>query len=240
MDTSRNSYVLAFAVGVCVVISSGLALTATALKPIQAAAAEFDRQKNVMFAAGLVTPETALSRPELEQLYRERVTEKVIDLSTGTVADGMKPADLDGMKDAQRAQYGLLMEASGDAGVAYVIPVAGKGLWSILYGFLALEADGNTVRGITFYKHGETPGLGGNVEKPEWVALWPGKRILDDQGKLVGVIVKKSKIDPSVPAEKAHYVDGLSGATITSNGVTKLVRAGLEAYRPFFERLWRQ
>ena len=106
------------------------------------------------------------------------------------------------------------------------------------------------MRGVTFYKHGETPGLGGNIEKPEWVAQWPGKRILNDKGELVGVVVKKGRVDLAVPAEKAHYVDGLSGATITSNGVTRLVKggymaelrrkAGLEAYKPFFAKIWKK
>lgn len=241
MDTSRNNYVMAFAVLVCVVISAMLALTATALAPIQAAAAEFDRQKNVMLAAGLVQPGDPRPRAELERLYQERVVEHVIELKSGELRPDLKPQDVAALKDrAERARYRVLLEARDAGGKVegYVIPVAGKGLWSILYGYLALAADAKTVRGITFYKHGETPGLGGEVENPAWTGQWPGKSILDAQGRLVSITVKKGKVDPAVPAEKAHFVDGLSGATITSNGVSKFVKADLESYRRFFEKIW--
>jgi Na+-transporting NADH:ubiquinone oxidoreductase subunit C len=111
-----------------------------------------------------------------------------------------------------------------------VLPISGKGLWSTIYGYLALEGDLDHVRGVTFYKHGETPGLGGECENPAWCATWSGKSILDAQKKLVGVAVKKGKVDGSIPAEKAHKVDGLSGATITSNGITNFVLADLKAF----------
>ena len=118
---------------------------------------------------------------------------------------------------AKASRYRVLAVGKTDDGKPiYVLPISGKGLWSTLYGFLALEGDANTVRGITFYQHGETPGLGGEVDNPQWQAAWKGKTILDDKGGLVSVTVKKAKIDPSIPAEKHHYVDGLSGATITS------------------------
>lgn len=118
---------------------------------------------------------------------------------------------------------------------AWCIPISGYGLWSTLYGFLALEPDLNTVKGITFYKHAETPGLGGEVDNPNWQAQWAGKKILDDAGHVVGVQLKKGKVDPSVEYERKHMVDGLSGATITSNGVSRFVEADLERYEPYFK-----
>ena len=102
-----------------------------------------------------------------------------------------------------------------------ILPIEGKGLWSTLYGYLAVGRDGNTIRGITFYQHGETPGLGGEVDNPKWKALWPGRKAYDAEGHAaIGVI----KGQAPGAAEAPHKVDGLSGATITSNGVTKLVR----------------
>ncbi|MGE3173002.1 MAG: NADH:ubiquinone reductase (Na(+)-transporting) subunit C [Planctomycetota bacterium] len=240
MNTSSNNYVLGFAVVICVAMSATLAVIATALKPTQQAAAEFDRQKNVMMAAGLVQEGGTRSRKELEQLYQERVEERVIDVTTGQPAADLTPQAVAAMKsDADRARYRVVATTKGDDGKlgAIVLPISGKGLWSTLYGYLALEGDGNTVRGITFYKHGETPGLGGEVENPAWTGLWPGKTILD-QGKLVSITVKKGVVNPAVPNEKQHYVDGLSGATITSNGVTKFVRSDLEAFRPYLQQFW--
>lgn len=243
MNTASNSYVLGFAVIVCVVTSATLALMATVLKPAQLAAAEFDRQKNVMMAAGLVAREDPRTREELEALYRERVREQVVDLRTGEVVQDMSMQDVLAIRDAKERERFRVVATTRDASgaiEAYVLPISGKGLWSTLYGYLALEADANTVRGITFYKHGETPGLGGEVENPDWTARWKGKKILDDQGNLVSITVKKGQVNPSVPAEKAHYVDGLSGATITSNGVTRFVERDLESFRPLLSRVWKQ
>jgi Na+-transporting NADH:ubiquinone oxidoreductase subunit C len=173
----------------------------------------------------------------------------VVDTKTGQVLGDKTPKDVGAMNKVARRtrrssprprsarstrpplRYRSVAIGKGDDGkTTFVLPISGKGLWSTIYGYLALDEDGNTVRGVTFYKHGETPGLGGEVENPAWCAQWQGKTILGDGGKLVGIEVKKGKVDPAKPAEKAHKVDGLSGATITSNGVTKFVKADLEAF----------
>jgi len=261
MNTSGNGYVLGFAIAVCVVISAGLAATATALKPAQDAAAEFDRQKNVMMAGGLLQAGDTRSDAELRALYQERVQEQVLDTKSGTVLEGKAPGDVVAMnKESAKAEdkaakaegrkadkaaasrYRTIAVAKAEDGSPiYILPISGKGLWSTLYGFLALAGDANTVRGITFYKHGETPGLGGEVDNPQWKASWTGKTILDDKsGALIGVKVKKGKVDPSIAAEKQHQVDGLSGATITSNGVTTFVKADLQAFQPYLKQFWKK
>lgn len=251
MNRNSNAYVLMFATTMCVVVSAVLAFLYNALKPTQDAAAEFDRQKNVMIAAGLCSASDERPRAELEKLYQERVREFVVDTVTNKAVAAEEVAKLlEGKKDLtlakqaellnkaavkadkkHAARYRVLATAvKGEQIEAYVLPISGKGLWSTLYGYLALEADKNTVRGITFYKHGETPGLGGEVENPEWTAQWPGKTIHDEAGKLTSITVKKGKVDASVAKEQAHYVDGLSGATITCNGVNKFVAADLAAF----------
>jgi Na+-transporting NADH:ubiquinone oxidoreductase subunit C len=229
---------LAFAVGVSVVISAALALTANGLRPYQEAARELDRQKNVMIAAGLIERSGGQSREQLERLYAERVEESVIDRSSGEPA-AISPASLAGLEGVERDSYRLLITVRDEGGApeAYVLPIEGKGLWSILHGYLALEADGTTVRGITFYEHGETPGLGGEVENPAWAAQWRGKKIFDSSGALVSITIKKGKVDPTIAAEQDHYVDGLSGATITSNGVTAFLKADLGDYLPFLRTI---
>lgn len=241
MNVNSNGYVLGFAVVVCVSMSAALAVTANLLKPAQDAAAEFDRQKNVMTAAGLVTEGDPRSRPELEALYQARVVEQVVDVTTGEVDTGKTPATVAAMrKPEDRERYRVVAVAKDAQGndEVYVLPISGKGLWSTLYGYLALEKDADAVRGITFYKHGETPGLGGEVDNPDWKAKWKGKTVLDG-GKLVSVAVKKGRVDPAIAREQAHMVDGLSGATITCNGVTKFVKKDLESFRPYLEKLWK-
>ena len=116
-----------------------------------------------------------------------------------------------------------------------VIPVEGYGLWSTLYGFLALDKDTRTVRGLAYYEHGETPGLGGEVENPRWVALWPGRKVFDENGN-VAIRVIKGAAGP--PESDPYRVDGLSGATITSRGVTNMLAfwLGDDAYGPFLDQ----
>jgi Na+-transporting NADH:ubiquinone oxidoreductase subunit C len=116
-----------------------------------------------------------------------------------------------------------------------VLPIQGLGLWSTLYGFLAIDADGNTIRGITYYQHAETPGLGGEVDNPRWKSLWPGRKIYDDGEPAIQVI--KGAAGP--PAQDPYRVDGLSGATLTSNGVTFMLEfwLGPNGFGPYLDRL---
>jgi Na+-transporting NADH:ubiquinone oxidoreductase subunit C len=114
--------------------------------------------------------------------------------------------------------------------------VRGAGLWSTLHGFLALENDLNTVAGLGFFEHGETPGLGGEVDNPNWKALWPGKKVYDEGDAKIQLI--KGSVDANT-AEAEHKVDGLSGATLTSRGVTNLLQfwMGENGYKPFLSNL---
>lgn len=249
MNTSSNGYVMGFAIGVCIVMSAALALTANSLKPIQDEAAEFDRQKNVMMAAGLASVGDTRTVAELKQLYVDRVKEAVINTKTGEVLAGKsskdaaqmnkEAAESDKSDKSASSRFRVVATTVDQAGKleSVILPISGKGLWSTIYGYLALESDLEHVRGVTFYKHGETPGLGGECENPEWCATWKGKSIRDEQRKLVGIEVKKGKVDDNVPAEKAHKVDGLSGATITSNGITKFVLADLTAFEGYLASL---
>jgi Na+-transporting NADH:ubiquinone oxidoreductase subunit C len=119
-----------------------------------------------------------------------------------------------------------------------VLPVSGPGLWSTLYGYLALDVDGTTVRGLAFYEHGETPGLGGEVDNPKWRALWSGRRVFGDHGE---VLIEVIKGRAGSPEDDPHRVDGLSGATMTSRGVSDLVRhwVGEHGYGIYLGRLRR-
>lgn len=232
MNTNSNAYVMTFAVGICVVMSTALAFLATSLKPTQEAAAEFDRQKNVMMAAGMIERGDPRPRAELEKLFAERVEEVVIDTESGDVVDGKTDEELAELRKQDPKRYRRVGISKTESGAVdtYILPISGKGLWSTLYGYLALESDKNHVRGIQFYKHGETPGLGGEVENPKWTAKWQGKTIRDDEGNLVSITVKKGVVDPAIEREKEHAVDGLAGATITSKGVQSFVKSDLEAF----------
>ncbi len=121
-----------------------------------------------------------------------------------------------------------------------ILPVYGKGLWSTLYGFLALEKDTLTVRGLTFYQHGETPGMGGEVDNPKWRAQWPGKTVFDEDWR-PNIRLVKGGVNPAL-RNAIHQVDALSGATFTSRGVENLLHywLGEDGFGPFLDKLRRR
>ncbi|MCB9870502.1 MAG: NADH:ubiquinone reductase (Na(+)-transporting) subunit C [Planctomycetes bacterium] len=259
MDKNSGVYVLGFAGAVCVVMAAGLAATFNGLKTRIDKNVLFDKQRNVLIACGLYDPASPKSQADLEDLFKKRVEVKVLEFFTSEVKTeyrerGEKKTrteqkitraeetklSLAEMAKAKRSEpnrkLGEMYLAKGDDGRRlYCLPISGYGLWSTLYGFLALESDRNTVVGITFYKHGETPGLGGEVEKPWWQKNWKGRTTHDTSGNLVGITVLKGQGNDL--SSQPHAVDGISGATITSNGVSKFVRADLRRYEPYFKSL---
>ena len=245
-------YTILFSAAVCVVCAVLVSSAAVSLKDSQLRNAALDKQRNVLFAAGLAEPGEALTTERTQALF-ERVRPVVIDLSTGEEVPAADPASFDQARAAkdpatsreapdnkasvQRVPDRALVYEVQEGGepVMAVLPIEGYGLWSTLYGFLAVARDGETVQGITYYQHGETPGLGGEVDNPKWKALWPGRRVYDDSGR-PAIRVIKGTAGP--PASDPFQVDGLTGATITSNGVTAMLEfwLGETGFRRYLER----
>ena len=234
---------------VCSVLVSGAAVI---LKPKQMANASLDRKKNILESAGLMEPGRSV-----EELF-SGVEARVVDLNSGDfveVEDASEfnqrvaaknpetsvsiPRDKDVAGIGRRSNLASVYIIRSDDGSIenVILPVHGYGLWSTMYGFLALEGDGNTVVGFKFYEHGETPGLGGEVDNPLWRDQWPGKQVYDEKGRPAAALVKGGVV-PDSPAAK-HAVDALSGATLTSRGVTNLLRywLGEEGFGPFLTKL---
>ena len=230
---------LTVALLVCLVCSVFVAGAAVALRPTQEANRQLDKQRCILSIAGL--GEAGMSARQVRDLYAQRITARVVDLETGTFTDELDPTSFDPLaaaKDPQlskalpgqqdiasikrRERYTTvyLVESEGEL-QTLVLPVRGYGLWSTLYGFIAVEGDLNTVAGFGFYQHGETPGLGGEVDNPKWKSLWLGKSLFDENGNLAVQIVK-GNVDAQSP-KAIHQVDGLAGATLTSNGVNNLL-----------------
>jgi Na+-transporting NADH:ubiquinone oxidoreductase subunit C len=227
-------------------VCSALVTTAvTVLRPIQERRALADLQRGrVLAGAGLAGAE--------EELW-PRVAPRVVELETGESVPGVDPegydfraaardpaasveipAELDLAQIGRRARRMPVYVVRGEGGgvESVVFPVYGEGLYSTMYGYLALEPDLRTVRHISFYEQGETPGLGGDIEEPAWQAGWRGKQVFDDTGEPVIEVTVEG-------AEGAHQVDGITGATLTGDGVTGLVRywMGPHGYGPTLERL---
>ncbi len=252
---SRDSTIgtIIVAASLCVVCSVLVSGAAVGLRPLQEANARLFRQKNVLIAAGLLKQGESANADRVEELFKNFKT-VVVDLETGQTVDDIDPAEYDqkeaardpdrsvkteGLKGFQRREkYSLVYLLMKDEKLSRVIlPVYGKGLWSTMYGYLALEADKNTVAGLTFYQHGETPGLGAEIENPVWQAKWDGKEIRGEEGE-IKIEVIKGTVDPSSPNAE-HKIDGLSGATITSQGVSNMMQYWMsdEGFGKYLEQL---
>lgn len=248
------AYTLVFAALVCVVCAVVVSGAAVSLKERQNANATLDKQKNVLVAAGLAQEGEALTEDAVQERFAS-IEMKVIDLASGEDLPDVDPHAFDQQQLAKDPASSRAVERNPaqvqrvpDRALVYekynadgsldmvVLPVEGKGLWSTLYGFIALDADLNTVRGLTFYQHGETPGLGGEVDNPRWKALWPGREVFGSGGEPEIEVVKGRA---GSPEQAPHEVDGLSGATITSRGVTHLLRFWLtgNGFGPYLQRL---
>ena len=242
------------AIALCLACSIVVASAAVLLKPVQESNRTLDRKRNILEVADLIEPGAPAQR--IRQIFDERVETRIVDLETGEYTDAVDPAtydDRDAARDltlsrpvggeqniagiSRQARYKpVYMVQDGEDLQTLILPVHGRGLWSTMYAFLALAPDGNTIKGLKFYEHGETPGLGGEVDNPRWRQLWPGKEVYGDQGE-VRIEVVKGNVDPQA-ANIEHKVDGLAGATLTSRGVSNLLRfwLGENGYEPYLNR----
>lgn len=233
-------------VAVCLACSIVVSSSAVGLKQLQNDNASLDKKTNILTAAGLL--KDVSSRKQIEELFEQRVDEKYVDLQTGEYVD--KPSgDYDMYKAAKSPEYSvdvsdgkvgfkqrasiatvyLVTNAQG-AVDRIVLPVHGSGLWDLMYGFLAIDSDGHTIRELIYYKHKETPGLGAEVLNPVWQAKWNGKQLYKD-GEVAIKVAKNAGND------NQYAVDALSGATLTSNGVqnTLVYWAGENGYGKYLK-----
>ena len=247
-DSISNTLIVA--IGVSLVCSVLVSAAAIVLRPQQEANQAQFRQRIVLEVAGLYDPDV----PIAEQFGN--IETRLVDLETGEYVDDMDaetfdaeaaandpklsvsiPKDADIAKLARRAVYAPVYVVMDDGETQqYILPVRGKGLWSTLYGYLSVKPDGETVNGLRFYEHAETPGLGDQIEREAWLAQWPGQKLFDEQGD-PQIQVVRGTVQPGPGA--IHQVDGLSGATLTANGVTNLIRywTGSHGFGPYLARV---
>ena len=224
-----------FAFIVCVVCSVTLSAVYEGLRPRQEMNADVEVKKNILKAVGLKNPlPSNLPGKEYLKVYEEKIEASVID-AQGNIIPGKKPKDIkEGAKE-----FPLYVYKEDGQIIAYAYPIWGFGLWSMLYGYLAIEPDAVTVRGITFYKHGETPGLGGEIEKDWFQNNFKGKKIYSvKEHKVTPIALVKGKVVDFFQDERAEYhVDGITAATLTGKGVTALLDRWINIYEPFFSKI---
>ncbi len=238
---------IGFVLIVCLVCAALVSISAVQLKPLQVANKLLDQQTKILETAGLLD----VAGNDIVATYDKYVEAKMIDLDSGEFIEG-DPVLFDerrNSRDATKSEkpkndIAGINRRSNDAVVylvkneagnvdTIVLPIVGSGLWDLMYGYVGLETDLNTVRSVVYSDHKETPGLGAEVMNPKWKALWPGKKIYDAQGD-----AKVNLVKGGAKADDIHGVDALSGATLTSNGVTRTLQFwfGEEGYAPFIAK----
>ncbi len=245
-----TAYTVLFAVAVSAVCALLVSATAVGLRDRQQANALLFQQKNVLLAAGLADPHVSLSRDQVLAIFKQRIRVRGVELKTGELLaeDRFDAASYDQRRARNDPQQSSAVAPNDariarvpDVGLMYqvisvngaleqvVLPMEGMGMWGTMYGFLAVGGDGNTVHGITFYEQKETPGLGGEIANPKWQALWVGRKVFDANWQPQLTVIKGSAGPPS---QDPHRIDGLSGATITSIGVARMLQfwLGAEGY----------
>lgn len=267
LTLSNDSFekTVAVATALCLVGAVLVSGSAVILKPLQVSNKALDEKRNILDVVGMLDKDTNVERAF------SQFEAKIVDLETGDYVSSIDPesynqrkakkdpamsveipASKDIAKIGRKPKYAkVYLVKEGEKVKAVILPVSGYGLWSTMYGFMALEADGQTVIGLNLFDQAETPGLGGEVVNPKWKALWKGKKLYkvgSEEGKEfhakshteVGdpaLSLVKGSVDPSRPGAE-HQVDGLAGATLTSTGVNNLVRywMGHEGFSPYLAK----
>ena len=250
MGNDSISKTFGVALALCIICAVVVSSAAVILRPTQEINKLIDLKTNILASAGLLQEGVSI------ETQFEQITARVVDLSTGRFTDAIDAATYDQRKASKdpalsmaldpkqdpakikrRVNYATVYMVEGEQGIEKIIlPIKGYGLWSTLYGFIALESDLETVAGIGFYEHTETPGLGGEVDNPKWKSSWIGKQAYN-QGELA-ITVLKGKADMSRAGSESQ-IDGLAGATLTTRGVDNLVRywLGDQGFRPLINSL---
>jgi Na+-transporting NADH:ubiquinone oxidoreductase subunit C len=229
MDVNKNSYTFGFAAVMVVVVAALLSVAAISLKPFQSRNILLEKKQNILSSVGI-----NIDREEADIQYPIFVKEELVLNYKGEEVDGVA-FDVDLQKELKKdknLQSLPLFISEVDGKKQYIIPLRGKGLWGPIWGFISLEDDLNKVFGAVFDHKSETPGLGAEINQPFFEDPFSGKSLFD------GEELKSIKVIKGGAGEDNMYgVDGISGGTITSDGVTDMLLERLTMYLPYFNKI---
>ncbi|CAN5231085.1 Na(+)-translocating NADH-quinone reductase subunit C [soil metagenome] len=228
--TNSNAYTFIFAIVMVVVVGTVLAFAATSLQPTQYENMRQEKMQNILATVGIET-----DRAGAEALYRKHITEEIVIDMDGNVREGVSAFEVDLSREIRREakeQNFPLYVSDVDGEKYYIIPLRGAGLWNAIFGYVSLKDDVNTVKGVVFDHLGETPGLGAEITKEWFRERFADEKIMDGSGNFIGISVVKG--NPSTSKDD-NRVDAISGATITTDGVSDMIKERLEHYLPYFE-----
>jgi len=220
LDKNSKKNVIQFALMLSVICSLLISSAASGLKHLQQENIRLDKKANILKAANLIIGDENFSKQMILKLYQEHIREVSVNY------DG-KPVE----KESNDA-LNLYIFQTGNIINGYILPINTKGLWGKIQGYLAFEQDGQTVSGFSVFSHSETPGLGGEIENAWFRKNFKGKKILNSQNKFVSVGIAKGKVKNLPKNLQNHYVDGISGATLTGKYLSEGIKATLEKYEP--------
>jgi Na+-transporting NADH:ubiquinone oxidoreductase subunit C len=231
MDTNGNKYTIIYASVMVVIVAVMLAIAATQLKPFQDANILMEKKQNILKSVNIVA-----DSKQANDLFSNTIKELFIVNSKGEKVDGdafKVDLKVEHSKHIDQRKLPVYVADMGEKGKVYIIPLRGAGLWGPIWGYIALSSDMNTIYGANFDHQGETPGLGAEINTEKFQKPFIGKTIFDQSGLFTSIIVAKigEKSDP------AHTVDGISGGTITSKGLQKMLYDDLATYQEFFKTL---
>lgn len=221
-----DAYTIIFTMITSVILGLGLSATRDSLRERQLLNIELDIKKKILSVLGFEQTGDWIDE-DVQSMYDNNINEIIIS----SAGEEVKENNTSGQKT-----YKIYQSRDGNRVKGYAVPISGKGLWGTMYGYFAIEPDASTAKGITFYKHKETPGLGAEVDKDWFKNNFIGKKFIDDSGNLVSIEVIKGFVSDKDPNAK-HKVDGISGATVTGNGLTTFLKADLQKYEPYFAKI---
>lgn len=234
MNPNTNRFIFIFSTIMVIVVAVLLSMASIGLAPYQLQNVKHEKMQNILSSAGVETIAN-----DAEVTYQKFIIKQLVLNIKGEVVDsGLAAFDIDLKKEMDKARIGQadkqlfpLFICNKNGKSKFIIPVRGKGLWGPIWGYIALDEDMNTVYGISFGHKSETPGLGAEIETENFQKQFVGKKILDGSGNFTSIKVVKGGADPG----NTHEVDAVSGATVTSNGVTEMLRRTLANYIPYFK-----
>ncbi len=236
-----NTYIIVFSAVLTIVLGLLLSGSSQLLGPLQQKAIALDKKKQILGAVISSEEIEAMTPEQVNEFYNTTISSTVVDINgqevttAGVTAEKVEVAKFY-KKPADDRQYPVyIFHETGDESKvkSYIFPLYGAGLWDAIWGYVALDTDMNTIGGITLAHAGETPGLGARITEPSVQARYVGKTIFDESGELVSVQMKKG--EGKDWSSNPHAVDGMSGATITANGVNKMLSNYLGYYSAYIK-----
>ncbi len=227
MDKNGNTYTFIYASVMVVLVAAILASVAMALKPLQTKNTEIEKKQDILTSVNIESTAGNASK-----LYEEKILKQYVVNSKGEIIEGVDAFNIDLKKEKAKRQEEQLLpvfECDTGEGIKYIFPLRGTGLWGPIWGYISLNNDMNTIYGATFDHQGETPGLGAEISTKSFQSTFKGKKLFDLSGNLISITVKKS----GQPAPEDYSVDGISGGTVTSKGLEKMLFDDLNSYKKF-------